>query len=91
MAIFICTQGNDDAFGSVGVTLLKSVMMTIGELDFNENFIDQDVYYPFLYCFWIVFVIVMPVLFNNLLVRMHFINLYTCIRYFIDTLLALEA
>ena len=62
-------QGNDDAFGSVGSTLLKSVIMTTGELDFDDNFIDRDVFYPFLYCLWIVFVIVMPVLFNNLLVR----------------------
>ena len=46
--------------------------MTTGELDFNDNFIERDVFYPFLYAFWIIFVIVMPVLFNNLLVRVHF-------------------
>ena len=69
MYVYACIQGNDDAFASVGSTLLKSVIMTTGELDFNDNFIDRDVFYPFLYFFWIVFVIVMPVLFNNLLVR----------------------
>ena len=45
------------------------LIMTTGELDFNDNFIERDVFYPFLYAFWIIFVIVMPVLFNNLLVR----------------------
>ena len=43
-------------------------MMTIGELDYTDNFVERDVIYPFLYCFWILFIIVMPVLFNNLLV-----------------------
>ena len=42
--------------------------MTTGELDFDDNFVDRDVYYPYLYGFWIVFVVLMPVLFNNLLV-----------------------
>jgi len=52
----------------VSGTFLKSIMMTTGELDFNDNFIERNIFYPFLYGFWIVFVIVMPVLFNNLLV-----------------------
>ena len=46
-------------------------MMTIGELDFNDNFVERDVNYSFLYWFWMLFVIVMAVLFNNLLVRTH--------------------
>ena len=61
-------QGIDDAFATISSTLLRSVMMTIGELDYTDNFVERDVLYPFLYCFWILFIIVMPVLFNNLLV-----------------------
>ena len=68
----ISKQGTDDAFGSVWLTFLESIIMTTGELDFNDNFIERDVVYPFLYCFWLIFVIVMPILFNNLLVSMHF-------------------
>ena len=64
-------QEDDDAFSSIWLTLLKSVTMTIGELDFNDNFIEREVVFPFLYAFWILFVIVMPVLFNNLLVSVH--------------------
>ena len=64
--------GNDDTFATLPRTFLKSVMMTIGELDFNDNLIERDIFYPFLYWFWILFVIVMAVLFNNLLVRIEF-------------------
>ena len=72
--IYIYLQGTDDndAFRTLRGTFLKSVMMTIGELDFNDNFIEREIFYPFLYWFWILFVIVMAVLFNNLLVRIEF-------------------
>lgn len=70
MPLILCftTQGEDDAFESIYSTFLKSFIMTTGELDFDDNFIERNVHYPFLYYFWIVFVIIMPVLFNNLLV-----------------------
>ena len=42
--------------------------MTTGEFDFDDNFIERKVFFPFLYAFWLLFIIVMPVLFNNLLV-----------------------
>ena len=58
----------DDEYGSIQITFLKSVMLTTGELDFNDTFITRDVFYPYLYFFWIVFVIVMAIVFNNLLV-----------------------
>jgi len=66
--LIFCVQGFDDSFESVGTTLLKSIVMTTGEYDFEDNLISRDVFYPFLYYFWIVFVIIMPILFNNLLV-----------------------
>ena len=66
--IFLLKQGEDDAYGSVPITLLKTGMLTTGELDFNDTFIEREVLYPYLYFFWIVFVIVMPIVFNNLLV-----------------------
>ena len=65
---YLLIQGEDDAYGSVPITFLKSAMLTTGELDFNDTFIERDVFYPYLYFFWIVFVIMMPIMFNNLLV-----------------------
>ncbi|XP_065891015.1 transient receptor potential cation channel subfamily A member 1-like [Dysidea avara] len=60
--------GEHDPFETIFTTFLKSLTMTTGELEFVDNFIERDVFYPFVYYFWIVFVIIMPVLFNNLLV-----------------------
>ena len=66
--LIICLQESDDSFESVGITFLKSIAMATGEYDFDDNLVDRDIFYPFLYYFWIVFVIIMPILFSNLLV-----------------------
>ena len=49
--------------------------MTTGEFDFNDNFIEREVFYPFLYYFFIVFLVIMAVLFNNLLVSCNDISI----------------
>ena len=44
--------------------------MTTGEFDFGDTFFNSTLPYPVTtFALWVIFIIVMPVLFNNLLVR----------------------
>ena len=69
-------QGEDDAFQTIYSTFLDTIVMTTGEFDFNDNFIEREVFYPFLYYFFIVFLVIMAVLFNNLLVSCNDISIW---------------
>ena len=64
--------------------MLKTLVMTTGELDFNDIYInDQEMVddnislaYPIEFTiFWIVFIIMMPILFSNLLVSQYIAKL----------------
>ena len=54
-------------------SMAKVIMQTTGEIDYGDLFDDGGLLYsPMIYILFITFVIVMPVLFNNLLVRTDF-------------------
>jgi transient receptor potential cation channel subfamily A protein 1 len=58
-------------FGTPGEAMLKTFVMMIGEMDFEDIFYDpgRRVYYPGLtYCLFIGFVLVMSIIIMNLLV-----------------------
>ena len=48
---------------------VKTLVMITGEFEFDDIFFSSTISYPFTtYILWIVFIILMPILFNNLLV-----------------------
>ena len=58
------------AFTSPPRALVKTIMQTAGELDFETIFNEVDLLYsPMAYVIFITFVVIMPILFSNLLVR----------------------
>ena len=74
----VILQGRRTPFSDLGRSFLKIFVMTTGELDFDAIFVNHQELvdaglvrlYPTLTIFlWIIFVITMPILFNNLLVR----------------------
>ena len=57
------------AFATPARSLAKTVISTVGELDFETIFNDGNLLYsPMAYILFIIFVILMPILFSNLLV-----------------------
>ena len=74
-------QGTRSAFSSPGRSLVKTMVMTTGEFDFDGIFFNTDennltLFYPQIaYILWIVFIILMPIILTNLLVRM---CVYSC-------------
>jgi len=73
----ITFKGERSSFSSPGRSLVKTAVMTTGELDFDDIFFNSqddaeagnDLFYPVIaYFLWIVFIIVMPILLSNLLV-----------------------
>lgn len=66
------------AFKKFPQSYVKTVVMTTGEFEFEEIFFSSTIPYPYTtYALWVVFIIVMPVLFNNLLVRSLYIPTVT--------------
>ena len=64
------------AFEMFPESCVKTVVMTTGEFEFEEIFFSSTIPYPYTtYALWIVFIIVMPVLFNNLLVSVIYLQL----------------
>ena len=58
------------AFSTPTESFAKTIMQTAGELDYGTIFEEDALLYtPMAYILFILFVILMPVLFNNLLVR----------------------
>ena len=70
--VFIISQddaGTLTAFFNPSRAIAKTVMQTVGELDFETIFNDGDLLFsPSAYLLFFTFVVVMPVLFSNLLV-----------------------
>ncbi|XP_065884360.1 transient receptor potential cation channel subfamily A member 1-like isoform X2 [Dysidea avara] len=75
--ILLTLPGRRTPFSDLGRSFLKIFVMTTGELDFDAIFVNHQELvdaglvrlYPTLTIFlWIIFVITMPILFNNLLV-----------------------
>ena len=68
----VSLQGRSDtltAFLNPSRAVAKTVMQTVGELDFETIFNDGNLLYsPSAYLLFFTFVVVMPVLFSNLLV-----------------------
>ena len=57
------------AFWNPARAIAKTVMQTVGELDFETIFNDGNLLYsPTAYLLFFTFVVIMPVLFSNLLV-----------------------
>ena len=74
---FNTLQGVRSAFSSPGRSLVKTMVMTTGEFDFDGIFFNSqddaedgnDLFYPEIaYILWIVFIILMPIILTNLLV-----------------------
>ena len=74
---FNTLQGERSAFSSPGRSLVKTMVMTTGEFDFDGIFFNSqddaedgnDLFYPEIaYILWIVFIILMPIILTNLLV-----------------------
>ena len=68
-------QGTRTPFESVGRSMLKTLVMTTGEFEFDTIYVneeendEEELKYPVIFTIlWIVFIIMMPVLFSNLLV-----------------------
>ena len=64
---------NQTSFEYVRYTMLKTSGMMIGEIDYNEIFLNKDYHDPMLFpfttwCFYAIFLIVMPIIIMNLLV-----------------------
>ena len=58
------------AFSTPTESFAKTIMQTAGELDYGTIFEEDALLYtPMAYILFIFFVILMPILFNNLLVR----------------------
>ena len=78
---FFCSfQGERSAFSSPGRSLVKTMVMTTGEFDFDGIFFNSqddaeagnDLFYPQIaYILWIVFIILMPIILTNLLVNIY--------------------
>lgn len=75
--VFCILQDRRTPFQSLGRSMLKTLVMTTGEFEFDTIFInDQELvdeelslFIPWLTALiWIIFVIVMPIIFSNLLV-----------------------
>ena len=70
-------QDRRTPFSSIGRSMLKMLVMTTGEFEFDKIFIyDQELVDEGLSLFlpeltavlWVIFIIIMPILFSNLLV-----------------------
>ena len=67
-------KGNRSAFSSPGRSLVKTMVMTTGEFEFDGIFFNDaedgdDLFYPQIaYTLWIIFIILMPIILTNLLV-----------------------
>ena len=70
-------QGRTTPFSSVSRSMLKTLVMTTGEFEFDTIYInDQELvdeglnlFLPELTgIFWVIFIIIMPIIFSNLLV-----------------------
>ena len=57
------------AFSTPAKSFAKTIMQTAGELDYSTIFDEALLYTPMAYILFILFVILMPILFSNLLVR----------------------
>ena len=66
------------AFSSPARSLIKTMVMTTGELDFDGIFFNSqedaeegnNLFYPHIaYFLWIVFIVLMPIVLTNLLVK----------------------
>ena len=76
MRSIVCvhSQVNNDgiltAFSTPAESFAKTIMQTTGELDYGTIFDDASLLYtPMAYILFILFVVLMPILFSNLLVR----------------------
>ena len=76
---------NVSPFRNAGLSFIKTMVMTIGEFEydniFGHNMESRNLLTSFpevAYILWIVFLIVMPILLTNLLVRIAFPCLYKC-------------
>ena len=57
------------SFTSPAHAVVKTMVQTVGEIDFENIFNEGDLLYnPMTYILFVIFVIIMPVLFINLLV-----------------------
>ena len=70
-------QGRRTPFSDIGRSLLKTLVMTTGEFEFDTIFINEQelvddglvLLFPTLTAIlWVMFIVTMPILFNNLLV-----------------------
>ena len=77
LCIYIILQDRRTPFSSIGRSMLKMLVMTTGEFEFDTIFMyDQELYDEGLSLFlpeltaimWVIFIIIMPILFSNLLV-----------------------
>ena len=60
------------AFEKFPQSCVKTLVMTTGEFEFDKIFFSSTVSYPYTtYILWIIFIILMPILFNNLLVSIY--------------------
>ena len=65
----IQSAGVLEAFSSPAHSIAKTIVQTTGELDFDLIFNDADLLYsPMAYILFLLFTILMPILFVNLLV-----------------------
>ena len=63
-----------NAFSRPGRAIVKVMTMTTGELDYDDLFHQQEgeeeiAFPPVSFILWIIFLVLIPVLLNNLLVR----------------------
>ena len=71
-----------NAFSHPGRAIVKVMTMTTGELDYDEIFHQQEgkneiAFLPVSFLLWVVFLVLIPVLLNNLLVSSYFLKHYS--------------
>ena len=82
------SQGKDGpgilkAFSNPARSMAKAVMQTTGELDYDTLFNEANLLYsPMAYILFISFVVLMPILFSNLLVREATLHAAISVGYF---------
>ncbi|RMX40138.1 hypothetical protein pdam_00002233 [Pocillopora damicornis] len=69
ISFYILMGNNQNLFGSLPKSLMKTFIMTLGELNFEATYINKDVDVPFLnFGIFILFALVMPIILMNMLI-----------------------
>ena len=71
-----------ETFATPALSIARVIVQTTGELDYTYLFLRGGLLYtPMAYILFIVFIVLMPILFNNLLVRQFHMSLMQSLEF----------